>query len=362
MHTINLNLKKRSYKILVGSNIINSLGKILTGLNLGHDAYAITNPLIRKKYGKLLENILKKDNFSVRFKIVPDSEKSKSLSTASSVIKDVAKFDKGRRIFIIAFGGGVIGDLSGFVASIYKRGVPYIQLPTTLLAQVDSSIGGKTAVDLPEAKNLIGAFYQPKLVLSDVRLLGSLSRSQIASGLAEVIKYGIIKDKILFSYLEKNHKSILAAKAVSLEHIVECSSRIKADIVSRDEKEEKGLRTILNFGHTVGHAIEAAGGYEGYSHGEAIALGMLVASDISRELGLINESSQERIQRLIKSSGLPTTIKRISLDAIINAHYHDKKFIGKTNRFVLINDIGRAKVVKNVPFKIIRMAVKKRLS
>lgn len=360
MQIIKLKLGKRSYSIVVGVNIINTLGKYLLKLNIGQDAYIITNSAIKKRYGNKLKEALNNSGISSRFKVIPDSEKSKSIETAYSVIKDISRYDKKRRIFIIAFGGGVIGDVSGFIASIYKRGVPYIQLPTTLLAQVDSSIGGKTAVDLPQAKNLIGAFYQPRLVFSDIKFLGTLDKRQIRTGLAEVIKYGIIKDKQLFFYLEKNYKDILTYKLASLEYIVSHCSRIKADIVSKDEREEKGIRTILNFGHTAGHAIEAASGYKTYNHGEAISLGMIIAADISRYLGFITGQMLNRIERLIKAVGLPAEIKKLSLPTIINAHYRDKKFIGRKNRFVLIKVIGKTKIVENIPLELIKDAVKKR--
>ena len=229
-----------------------------------------------------------------------------------------------------------------------------------MLAQVDSAIGGKTAVDLNQGKNLVGAFYQPHLVFSDVNILRSLDARQMRSGMAEVIKYAIIKDAGLFKYLEKNYKGILDLKSPALESIVMLSSKIKARIVQLDEREEKGIRTILNFGHTIGHAIEAAAGYGGYNHGEAIGLGMLVASDISRRLNLINIQTAQRIENLISAVGLPVKIKRASAAEIIKAHYHDKKFVGPMNKFVLIRGIGKPRVVKNIPLKIIRQALKMR--
>lgn len=360
MQIIKLKLGKRSYNIITGVNIINTLGKYLLKLNIGQDAYVITNSAVKKRYGDKLKKVLKDSGLNARFKVIPDSEKSKSIETAYSVIKDISRYDKKRRIFIIAFGGGVIGDVSGFIASIYKRGVPYIQLPTTLLAQVDSSIGGKTAVDLPQAKNLIGAFYQPRLVFSDIKFLSTLDKRQMRTGLAEVIKYGIIKDKQLFFYLEKNYKGILNYKPSSLEYIVSRCSRIKAEIVSGDEREEKGVRTILNFGHTAGHAIEAAARYKTYNHGEAISLGMIIAADTSRYLGFITNETLNRIEHLIKTIGLPTRIKKVSLPSIINAYYRDKKFIGRKNRFVLIKGIGETKIVENIPLELIKDALRKR--
>lgn len=361
MKIIKLNLKKYPYNIIVGINIINSLGIYLKKINIGCDAYVITNQCIKNKYSKILDKALKESGFSVKFKLVPDTEKSKSIEQLYRIIKDIAGYDKNKSVFIIALGGGVIGDLSGFVASIYKRGIPYIQIPTTLLAQVDSSIGGKTAVDLLQGKNLVGAFYQPRLVLSDIGTLKTLNPKQLRSGLAEVIKYGIIKDRGLFTYLEKNYKKILSLKTESLEFIVNRSSRIKAEIVRQDEREEKGIRTILNFGHTIGHALEAAGGYKGYNHGEAVAIGILIASDISLALGSLSDKNQKRIEKIIEVMGLPTRIKGISANNILKSYYHDKKFIGARNRFVLIDDIGNPKITENVPLELITDILKKRI-
>lgn len=361
MRILKLNLKKHPYNIVIGKNIINLLGRHILKLNIGRDAYVLTNACIKKKHGRLLNKGLKQSGFKVRFKLIPDTEKSKSIEMASSIIRDMTLYDRKKRILIIAFGGGVIGDLAGFIASIYKRGIPYIQVPTTLLAQVDSGIGGKTAVDLTQGKNLLGAFYQPRLVFSDVGLLKTLDRRQVQNGLAEVIKYGVIKDPVFFAYLEKNYQDILGLKLPALEFIVARASAIKAKIVRQDEREEKGLRTILNFGHTIGHAIEAAGRYKRYGHGQAIALGMLVACGISKKMKLTANTAVERIENLIKKAGLPVKIEKISASDIIRAHYRDKKFRGSENKFVLIKAIGKTVIRKNIPLKIIREALKQRI-
>ncbi len=358
MRVLKLNLQKRSYDIVIAENAIKYLGRYISRLNIGGNAYVITNAPIKKKYGKLLDKILKQSGLRVKFKLIPDTEKSKSIEMVSTIIRDLTAYDKKRHIFIIAFGGGVIGDLAGFIASIYRRGIAYIQVPTTLLAQVDSGIGGKTAVDLTQGKNLLGAFYQPRLVLSDIRLLKTLNAKQVRNGLAEVIKYGIIKDVQLFAYLEKNYQNIMKLKTPALEFIITRASYIKAKIIQQDEREEKGLRTILNFGHTIGHAIEAAGRYKKYSHGEAIALGMLAACGISRRLSLVNNATVKRIKGLIEKAGLPTKIENIPLSDIIKAHYRDKKFTGDRNKFVLIKGIGKACVRENIPLAIIKEAVK----
>jgi 3-dehydroquinate synthase len=226
---------------------------------------------------------------------------------------------------------------------------------------VDSSIGGKTAVDLRQGKNLVGAFYQPRLVVSDTDFLKSLSLRERRSALAEIIKYGLIKDRSLFVYLERSLRAVLGLKSKALAFIVRRASKIKAQIVSADEREEKGLRTSLNFGHTIGHAIEAAGGFTRYNHGEAIALGMLVSSEISLRLKLITPLVFARIERLIGKAGLPVKIKGLKLNDIIRAHYHDKKFVGAKNRFVLLEGIGRFRVQENVPEELILRAVRQRM-
>ena len=361
MRSVKVKLGSSSYDILIGKDIISLLPRYIKKLNIGDSAYIITNPYVRNKYSEELAKVLNKSGIAFKVKTVPDTEKSKSIATLSSVINDLAKFDLKKRVFIVALGGGVVGDLSGLTASIYKRGIPYIQVPTTLLAQVDSSIGGKTAVDLKEGKNLVGAFYQPSLVVSDVSLLKSLDSRQLRTGLAEVIKYGIIRDSRLFAYLEKEHRKIIKSETKALEYIVSSSSKIKADIVGRDEREAKGLRTALNFGHTTAHAVEAAADYSKYTHGEAVALGMLVASDISLRLGLISASLSLRIEALIKKCGLPVAIEGIALKEIMKAIYRDKKFSGAKNRLVLVVGLGKVKIVENVPLKIIEGAISSRL-
>ncbi|MCK9572230.1 MAG: 3-dehydroquinate synthase [Candidatus Omnitrophica bacterium] len=358
MRKIRLNLGQRSYEILIGRHAIDQLGKYLKKLDLGTDAYILTNKLIKAKYGSQISQALLKSGFNCYFKLVADSEKSKSIACVGGVINDIARRDFKKRIFIIAFGGGVIGDLAGFVASVYKRGIPYIQVPTTLLAQVDSSIGGKTGVDLCAGKNLVGAFYQPKLVLSDTAFLKSLSTRQLKAGLAEVIKYALIADKNLFNLLLKKRADILKYDPSVLEKLVYACSLIKSGLVSRDEKEALDKRTLLNFGHTLGHAIEAAGGFSKYNHGEAISLGMLAAIEISKNLELLKVADAQAARSLIKFYGLPEKIGKLSLAKIISAHFHDKKFKGNKNKFVLLVSLGKAKVVTNVGSEFIRGALK----
>ena len=358
MKKIRLALGKRSYDIFIGAQEIKDLGRKLKALDLGTDAYILTNKLIKDKYGLLLKRVLLKEGFGCYFKLVADTEKSKSIATAAAVIKDIAGRDYKKRIFIIAFGGGVVGDLAGFVASVYKRGIPYLQVPTTLLAQVDSSIGGKTGVDLDAGKNLVGAFYQPRLVFSDIAFLKSLPLRQLKAGLAEVIKYSLIADKRLFVFLQNRYRDVLKRDPDVLKKIIYACSLIKADLVSEDEKEVLSKRTLLNFGHTLGHAIEAAGGFSLYNHGEAVALGMLSAIEMSRSLKLLKPEDARLAKRLIKLYGLPDKLKGVSLEKVINAHFHDKKFKGRKNRFVLLAAIGKAKVVSDISLDIVKEGLK----
>jgi len=360
MKKIRVNLGKRSYGILVCHNEISRLGSLIKQLKIGRDAIVITNPVIKRLLGKKVERSLTSSGLNVRFEIVPDTEKAKSETHCIKLLNSISKFDNSRRkIFIIALGGGVVGDLAGFVASIYRRGVPYIQVPTTLLSQVDSAIGGKVAIDLNVGKNLAGAFYQPRLVFSDVSLLRSLPKKDLISGLAEVIKYGVIKSPELFKSLEKNHTKLLkkSDKAL-LQYIVYTCSAIKARVVEKDEHDNKNIRVILNFGHTVGHAIEAAAHYrKSYSHGQAIALGMAAASFISKELGLLNEKAYLKIKALIKKIGLPTMLKGLDIESILSAQEHDKKFIHGKNRFVLPVKIGKVTVKEGIPKSLIKHSI-----
>ena len=360
MRKIRVDLGKRGYDILVCNNEIDKLGKFITELKIGTDAVIVSNPAIMKLFGNKIKSSLVSSGFKVRFEIVPDSEKAKSEKHCIRLLNNISRFDSSqRRIFIVALGGGVIGDLAGFVASIYRRGVPYIQVPTTLLAQVDSAIGGKVAIDLKIGKNLAGAFYQPRLVFSDVSLLKSLRNSDLISGMAEVIKYGIIKSPRLFSFLEKNHtKILLRREKKTLQHIVYVCSSIKAKVVEKDEHDNKNIRVILNLGHTVGHAIEAAAHYsKSYSHGQAIALGMLSASLISRQLGLLDEKCYLKIKSMIKKTGLPTVLKGLNAHQILSAQEHDKKFIHGKNRFVLPIKIGKTIIKEGIPTSLVKKSI-----
>ena len=354
---IPVDLKSNPYNIVVGHGILQEAPRFIGALGLGKDAVIISHPSIERLYGVKLTAALKKGGYTVKIFNVPEGEKSKSASCALRLLKQISAYDVDKKIFIIALGGGVAGDLAGFVAAVYKRGVPYIQVPTTLLAQIDSSIGGKTAIDLETGKNLVGAFYQPSLVFADTKVLKTLSPRQVRNGLAEAIKYGIIGDASLFSFIESNHKKFFKGEAEVLNFIVRRCARIKAGIVSLDEKETKGLRTVLNFGHTVGHAVEAAGRYNQYHHGESVALGMRVAARISAAMGLLTKPQELRINQLISGVGLPEKIAGVRLARILELMRHDKKFSAGHNRFVLVPKIGRAVVVRDIPENLITQAI-----
>lgn len=360
MRKIRVHLNNRSYDIVIGHHAVERCAGLLKRLDIGRDAVVITNRRLMRLYGKRLKLALGgPDVFKVRFWTVPDSERAKSAEVSMRLLNKIAAFDTRKDIFIIAFGGGVIGDLAGFVAAVYKRGIPYVQIPTTLLAQVDSSIGGKVAIDLPVAKNMVGAFYQPKLVISDTSLLESLSVQQIRNGLAEVIKYGTIKDSALFRFLEDNYAQILRGDKKALSHIVATSIGIKARVIEKDEFDKKGIRIILNYGHTLGHAIEAASSYSGrYSHGEAIAIGMVAAAKISVKMGIGKRDMLSRIERLVTCCGLPTSVKDVRYSDIYKAHLHDKKFTNTKNRFVVPVKIGEIKTLEGVSDGIVREIVR----
>ncbi len=359
MKKVRVNLNKRSYNILVCRNEIARIGKLIKELKIGTDALIISNPTIKRLFGKKIKKSLTSAGFNAKFEIVPDSEKAKSEKHCIRLLNNISRFDSSsRRIFIVALGGGVIGDLAGFVASIYRRGIPYVQVPTTLLAQVDSAIGGKVAIDLRLGKNLAGAFYQPRLVFSDVSLLKSLPKIDLVSGLAEVVKYGIIESPQLFKMLEKDYVRILMGEAKLLQHIVYTCSAIKARVVEKDEFDNKNIRVILNLGHTIGHAIETAAHYSrSYSHGQAIALGMLSASFISKQLGLLTKKDYLKIKSVMKKLGLLIGLKGLSTRGIMSAQEHDKKFIHGKNRFVLPVKIGKTVIKENIPKSIVRDSI-----
>ncbi len=362
MELITVNLKERTYPVIIGANTLPHAGKFIRKIPDVTSAFIITNKKIKNLYGAMLAQSLRKAQLKAYFLQVADTEKSKSIAAWINAIYSISAHDKDRSSCVVALGGGVIGDLAGFVAACYRRGVPLIQIPTTLLAQVDSSIGGKTAVDLPFAKNLIGAFYQPKMVISDIGLLKSLPTLEIRNGMAEIIKYAVIMDKGLFCYLENNLKYIMRLDERRLLDVVSRCSQLKAKVVSADEKEISGYRSILNFGHTIGHAIEAAASYtKKVTHGQAVAMGMLCACDIALDAGLLQEKEAKRIESLIKSAGLGNAMPKLSTPDIFNAMSYDKKITAGRLKFILPVSIGHAIVCTGIDKNIIKKSIDKRL-
>lgn len=295
---------------------------------------------------------------SIEFAIAP-GERSKNLEHAGEILEWLAEARADRHTAVVAVGGGVVGDLAGFVAATYARGLPLLMIPTSLLAQVDSSVGGKVGVNLPRAKNIVGAFHQPVGVFIDTAVLGSLPVRELRCGLAEVIKYGVILDADFFGYLEANVEPISRLSPARIRTIVARSCRLKAGVVTRDEREETGLRAVLNFGHTIGHAIEAVAGYGGeYQHGEAVAVGMVAEARLAERLGWITPELTERLVLLLKRFGLPTTIPDFAAGALMNAMGRDKKNRGGRIRFVLPRELGHVELTDQPDENDVRAALR----
>jgi 3-dehydroquinate synthase len=349
MRTIKVELEEqqsRSYPIYIERGCLDELGPGLSRLGLKSKCVLVTNPRVGSLYGKRISKSLEGAGFDILTVEVRDGEEYKTLEEASKVYDHLIEARMERTTPIVALGGGVIGDITGFVAATYLRGVPYVQVPTTLLAQVDSSVGGKTAVNHPRGKNLIGAFFQPKAVFIDPDVLKTLDIRELRAGLAEVVKYGIIRDQGFFRFLEDNSQALLDLED-SLVSAIERSCEIKAQVVAEDET-EKGLRSILNFGHTFGHAIEAVTGFGRYKHGEAISMGMIMAASFSLKLGLCDGAVVSRIANILETLGLPVEAPELAPEAIIEAMLVDKKVLSGRMRFVLVRDIGNV-VVKEIP-------------
>ncbi len=351
MEELRVNLGERSYPIYIGYYTLKDLCKNLKKIIPQGKVALITNIPIAKIYLETVKTGLEKEGYEVLEIKIPEGERYKSLGGAKKIYDRLVDFSLERVSPIISLGGGVIGDLSGFVAATFLRGVPWIQVPTTLLAQVDSSVGGKTAVNHPKGKNLIGAFYQPRLVFIDIATLKTLERREFLAGMAEVVKYGIITNEGLFRFLERSISQILALDEESLSAIVKRSLTIKAEIVERDER-EAGLRSILNLGHTLGHAIEAISGYTTYRHGEAIAIGMVGAAKISANLGICKKGVFEQIEQLLQRIGLPTDLPFQGKDLIPFMEV-DKKVVSGKVRFILIEEIGKVRISPLRPEEIV---------
>jgi 3-dehydroquinate synthase len=357
MQQIYVKLSENSYPIYIDRGSLPRLGGILKRHLPLSKVAIVTNNVINGLYGDIVRNSLQSAAMEVVTAEVPDGEKYKSLTWAGKLFDTFVESRMTRHSGVIALGGGVIGDLAGFVAATFMRGIPLVQIPTSLIAQVDSSVGGKTAVNHPKGKNLIGAFHQPKLALIDVDVLKTLSEREFRSGLAEVIKHGVIMDSGLFEYIESNLTKVLDLDLRSIEQVISRSCKDKATIVEQDEREHD-VRAILNYGHTVGHSIEAVTGYNSFRHGEAVAIGMVAASRIAVNMGIMDDDCATRQNRLLADCGLPTTFPHLDVDRLIDTIHLDKKIKeGGKLRFVLPKDIGKAIVVENVTDDQIRQAI-----
>ncbi len=339
-------LGERSYPILIGHGLLKP--GVLDAYIAGSQVAIVTNATVAPLYLAQLRSALQRPELQVDAIILPDGEAHKNLASYGHVLDELMRLRHNRSTTLIALGGGVIGDITGFVAATYQRGVAFIQVPTTLLAQVDSSVGGKTAVNHPLGKNMIGAFYQPKAVLADTAVLGSLPQREYLAGIAEVIKYGVIQDAAFFIWLEREMPALLAKSPQQLAHAIVTSCACKAQVVAADER-ESGLRAILNFGHTFGHAIEALTNYQQFLHGEAVAIGMVMAADLSWRLGLLDQQSAQRIRHLVAQAGLPVQPPQISAEDFLAAMGMDKKVQDGRMRFVVAQGIGQAQVTDQVP-------------
>lgn len=339
MEKINVSLAERSYPILIDSNFLDNFGQELSQLNFPKRIAVVSNPTVDNLYGSIIRVSLENSGFITEQFNIPDGESFKSLETLQSIYDFLLENEFDRGCGLVALGGGVVGDIAGFSAATFLRGIPYVQVPTTLLAQVDSSVGGKTAVNHPLGKNLIGAFYQPEMVFIDIDTLNTLERRDLSAGLAEVIKYGVISDSNFFCWLEDNVTNLKNRKSESIIYAVRRSCQIKAEIVALDEREGT-VRAHLNYGHTFGHAIEKLAGYGQFKHGEAVSIGMIVAAKISARQGFCSQQDVQRLTDLLSAFDLPVNPPDFSLAEYVVAMQKDKKVKQGVLTMVLNRGIG----------------------
>lgn len=355
MSLLKVNLCDNSYDIVIESGSLPSLGQRCVSIGLKGVAAVVTNPTVAELYGKAAMDSLSSAGFAVVRIDIPDGEEFKNSATLNDVYDSLLAAGVDRSSFIVALGGGVVGDLAGYAAATWLRGIPFVQVPTTLLAQVDSSVGGKTGIDHPNGKNLIGAFYQPRLVLIDVTTLRTLDKRQFRAGLAEVVKYGAAVDFTFFEYVENNIDAITAIAQDQLIEIIRRSCELKAQVVELDER-ESGLRAILNYGHTLGHAFESLSGYRGLVHGEAVAIGMALAARVSSSLGFCSQSDEERIVALIERCGLSTVTPEFDRKELLAAISTDKKSKAGLVTFICNQGIGMYAMSQHTPEELLKLS------
>ncbi len=356
--TIRVALGERSYDIAIDRGNLSSAPEFIAERQRCTHAVIITDDVVRPLFADALVAALQAASVRVDVLSVPAGEGSKCVKQAETIWNEFSAAKADRKTLVIALGGGVVGDLAGFMAATYARGLSFIQIPTTLLAQVDSSVGGKVGINLPSAKNIVGAFWQPAGVLIDLDVLKSLPEREYVSGLAEVVKYGVILDAEFFEYLEANVAGLLTRDPGVLEHIVARSCQLKATVVEQDEREETGLRAVLNYGHTFCHAIETVTHYGHYLHGEAVASGIIYASRLAELLGRIPSEVTQRQLELLRSLQLPTNARELEVESLLVAMQHDKKSEHGHLRFVLPSELGNVELVSHVPTHLVREAIK----
>ena len=341
--------------IYLGAGLLGTLGERCRAAGLGGTAYLFTDANVAKRHAAQAQAALEEAGVKIHTRVIPAGEASKNLDEAARCYAWLAQRRAERGHFIVAVGGGVVGDVAGFVAATYARGIPFVQVPTSLAAMVDASIGGKTAVDLPAGKNLVGAFHQPRFVLADTQTLSTLPPRELASGWAEAVKHGLIMDEALVRTFEADADAILGLKPVALTDALRRSVAVKAQVVTQDERETLGIRALLNYGHTLGHALEAATGYGALLHGEGVAIGMNAAGVIGNRLGVLSDQALARQTRLLERYGLPLRIpSNVDLDAVFAAMTLDKKTAGGKQRWVLLDRVGHATANNAVPTELVR--------
>lgn len=343
--TVRVELSERSYDIQIGSGTLAGIVEFMANRSKLSHVVLITDTNVDPLVGEPVAERITEEGIELEVMVVDAGESSKCADVAADLWESLLDEGADRQSVVVAVGGGVVGDLAGFVAATFTRGLAFFQIPTTLLAQVDSSVGGKVGINLSSSKNMVGAFWQPRGVLIDVDVLKTLPEREFRAGMAEVVKYGVIMDAEFFEYLEQHVEQINRRDPVALMHLIERSCQLKASIVQEDEREETGRRAILNYGHTFAHAFEAASGYENLLHGEAVAIGMLCASRLAERRGMVDQSVTRRQFHLLKALGLPTTVPELPLDEVQKLMWHDKKVQDGRLRFVLPTRIGEVALV-----------------